>query len=79
MCVRLSRATPRDYSNVTLHLARGTGLGKNGMIERIKERWPRVQRGIEEALGPERSVSCACTRTLRGSRRATEGSSSNLL
>jgi hypothetical protein len=52
MCVRLSRATPRDYSNVTLHLARGTGLGKNGMIERIKERWPRVQRVSRRHSGP---------------------------
>jgi hypothetical protein len=46
----------RDYSRVTLHIARGTGLGKNAMTERIKERLPRVKRAIEAAVGPERSV-----------------------
>ncbi|KJC55619.1 hypothetical protein UB31_00495 [Bradyrhizobium sp. LTSP849] len=46
----------RNYGNVTLHLARASGLGKHSMIERIGERWPRVQRAIEAELGPERSV-----------------------
>ena len=46
----------RDYTNVTLHLARGSGLGKHNMIARIKERWPRVRRAVEAALTPDRSV-----------------------
>jgi hypothetical protein len=46
----------RDYSSVTLHVARGTGLGKNTMAERIRERMPRIKRALEEAIGPERSV-----------------------
>jgi hypothetical protein len=46
----------RDYSNVRLHVARGTGLGKNSMIERIKERLPRLRHAVEAAVGPERSV-----------------------
>ena len=46
----------RDYSSVRLHVARGTGLGKNAMIERIRERLPRIKKGLEEAIGPERSV-----------------------
>lgn len=46
----------RDYSSVKLHVARGTGLGKNAMIERIKERLPRVRQAVEAAVGPEHSV-----------------------
>jgi hypothetical protein len=46
----------RDYSSVRLHIARASGLGKNAMIERINERLPRVQRALEAAVSPERSV-----------------------
>lgn len=46
----------RDYSSVRLHVARGTGLGKNAMSERIRERLPRIKRALEEAIGSERSV-----------------------
>ncbi|UPT96301.1 hypothetical protein J4G48_0046040 [Bradyrhizobium barranii subsp. apii] len=46
----------RDYTNVTLHVARGTRLGKNAMIEHIKDRLPRVRRSVEEALGDHRSL-----------------------
>jgi hypothetical protein len=46
----------RDYSSVTLHVARGGGLGKNTMIERIKDRLPRIKKGLEAAIDPERSV-----------------------
>jgi hypothetical protein len=46
----------RDYSSVRLHVTRGTGLGKNAMAERIKERMPRIKKGLEEAIGPEHSV-----------------------
>jgi hypothetical protein len=46
----------RDYSNVTLHLARATGLGKNKMIEHSKQRLVHVQMALETMLGSERSV-----------------------
>jgi hypothetical protein len=46
----------RDYSSVRLHVARGAGIGKNTMAERIRERMPRIKKGLEEAIGPERSV-----------------------
>ncbi|SCB40279.1 hypothetical protein GA0061098_1008108 [Bradyrhizobium shewense] len=46
----------RDYSSVKLHVARASGLGKNAMIERIKDRLSRVRQSIETAVGPERSV-----------------------
>lgn len=46
----------RDYSSVTLHVARGGGVGKNTMIEKLNERLPRIKKGLEEAIGPERSV-----------------------
>src|SRR5262249_27638570 len=46
----------RDYSNVILHLARATGLGKNAMIERRKERLAHVQLALEAMVGSERSV-----------------------
>jgi hypothetical protein len=46
----------RDYSSVTLHVARGGGLGKNTMTERIRERLPRIKKGLEEAIGTKRSV-----------------------
>lgn len=49
-------AHARDYSNVTLHVARGTGLGKNAMTERLRERLPRIKKGLEESIGTERSV-----------------------
>lgn len=46
----------RDYNSVKLHVARGSGLGKNAMSERIRERLPRIKRAMEETIGPERSV-----------------------
>jgi hypothetical protein len=45
----------RDYSSVTLHVARGT-VGKDAMSKRIRARMPRIKKALEEALGPERSV-----------------------
>jgi hypothetical protein len=60
----------RNYGNVTLHLARASGLGKHNMIERIGERWPRVQRAIEAELGPERSVFMCMHKDTEG---ATKG------
>ncbi|WP_456822726.1 hypothetical protein [Bradyrhizobium sp. USDA 4502] len=46
----------RDYSSVTLHVARGGAVGKNTMTDRINERLPRIKKGLEEAIGPERAV-----------------------
>jgi hypothetical protein len=46
----------RDYSNVTLHVARATGLGKHSMIKNIRTRFPRVLSALEKEIGPERSV-----------------------
>ena len=59
----------RDYSSVQLHVARCTGIGKHSMIERIKDRLPRVRQAIEEAVSPEHSVFVAYTRTLKRSSR----------
>lgn len=49
-------AHARDYSSVRLHVARGSGLGKYAMTDRIRGRMPRIKKGLEEVIGPERSV-----------------------
>ena len=46
----------RDYSTVTLHVARATGIGKHSMVKNIKTRFPRLLHALERELGPERSV-----------------------
>jgi hypothetical protein len=46
----------RDYSTVTLHVARDTGLGKGTMVKSIKTRFPRLLHALENELGPDRSV-----------------------
>lgn len=46
----------RDYSPVTLHVARATGLGKTTMIPNIKTRFPRLLDALEREIGPDRSV-----------------------
>lgn len=46
----------RDYSTVTLHIARATGLGKHSMVKNIKTRFPRLLHALENELGPDRSV-----------------------
>jgi len=46
----------RDYSPVTLHVARATGLGKTTMIPNIKTRFPRLLDALESEIGPDRSV-----------------------
>ncbi|MGY4168356.1 hypothetical protein [Bradyrhizobium sp. USDA 4529] len=56
----------RDYSSVRLHVARGTGLGKNTMAERIKERMPRLKRALEAAIEPERSVFLCVHKDVEG-------------
>ncbi|WP_316232853.1 hypothetical protein [Bradyrhizobium sp. SZCCHNPS2010] len=46
----------RDYSSVTLHVARASGIGKGSMVERAKTRFPRIIEDLSERLSPERSV-----------------------
>ena len=46
----------RDYSTVTLHIARATGLGKHSMVRSIKARFPRLLHALEKELGSDRSV-----------------------
>jgi hypothetical protein len=46
----------RDYSTVTLHLARATGVGKTTMVKNIKTRFPRLLHALESEIGPDRSV-----------------------
>jgi hypothetical protein len=46
----------RDYSNVTLHVARCSGVGKRNMKEQFRARLPRLVSDLETRLGPERSV-----------------------
>jgi hypothetical protein len=53
----VSPSHARDYSNVTLHVARTSGgLGKQSMTKHIGARWPRVLEALEAKLGPDRSV-----------------------
>jgi hypothetical protein len=46
----------RDYSNVTLHVARASGVGKGSMVKNIKTRFPRLLSSLDRKLGSERSV-----------------------
>ncbi len=46
----------RDYSTVTLHISRATGLGKHTMVKNLKTRFPRLLQALENELGSDRSV-----------------------
>jgi len=46
----------RDYSTVTLHVARAAGVGKTAMVPKIKPRFRRLLRALKEEVGSERSV-----------------------
>lgn len=46
----------RNYSTVTLHVARAAGVGKTAMVKKIKTRFPRLLRSLKKELAPERSV-----------------------
>jgi hypothetical protein len=46
----------RTYANVTIHVARGSGLGKHKMAEHGKVRLPRLLANLEQELTPERKV-----------------------
>lgn len=50
----------RNYSRVTLHVARATGLGKGKMTETAAKRIPRVLRNIEGRDGGRRRVFLCC-------------------
>src|SRR5262249_39243809 len=49
-------AGTRNYANVTIHVARGSGLGKTKMTDRGKTRLPRLLANLAEALSPDRKV-----------------------
>ena len=46
----------RDYSTVTLHIARATGVGKTTMVKKVKARFPRLLHALENEIGSDRSV-----------------------
>lgn len=46
----------RRYANVTLHVARASGVGKHRMGDTFSTRYPRLLEALEVELGPERSV-----------------------
>jgi hypothetical protein len=46
----------RDYSNVRLHVARASGLGKGSMIENVEARVPRLLEALRREVSPESSV-----------------------
>ncbi|MDE5451937.1 hypothetical protein GWE18_03470 [Bradyrhizobium sp. CSA112] len=46
----------RDYSNVTLHVARASGVGKRNMRENFSTRFPRLLADLEGRLSPDRSI-----------------------
>ena len=46
----------RNYSTVTLHVARAAGVGKTTMVKKVKARFPRLLRSLKKGLTPERSV-----------------------
>lgn len=55
-CIIPTPPNVRDYSNVTLHVARASGLGKHSMIKRAQTRVPGVLSALEREIGPGRSV-----------------------
>jgi hypothetical protein len=46
----------RNYSTVTLHVARGVGVGKTAMVKKVKVRFPRLLRSLKKELTSDRSV-----------------------
>lgn len=46
----------RNYANVTIHVARGSGLGKTKMTEKGKVRIPRLIADLEQRLTADRKV-----------------------
>jgi hypothetical protein len=46
----------RNYSNVKMHVARGSGVGKGKMTEKGKVRIPRLLANLKEHLSPKRKL-----------------------
>jgi len=46
----------RNYSTVTLHVARAAGVGKTAMVPKIKPRFRRLLRALKGEVSPDRSV-----------------------
>jgi hypothetical protein len=46
----------RDYSRVTLHVARTSAVGKGSMVEHAKTRFPLLMSELTQRLAPERRV-----------------------
>lgn len=46
----------RSYQNVTLHIARATGVGKTAMVKEGSTRVPRLLANLENTLGKDRKV-----------------------
>ena len=46
----------RTYGNVTIHVARGSGVGKGTMTEKGKVRLPRLLANLQRHLKPDRKV-----------------------
>ena len=51
----------RTYANVTIHVARGSGLGKTKMTGHGKVRLPRLLANLEQTLTPDRRSYSAST------------------
>jgi len=49
-------AGTRTYANVTIHVARGSGVGKGTMTEKGKVRLPRLLADLQRHLKPDRKV-----------------------
>jgi hypothetical protein len=49
-------AGTRTYANVTIHVARGSGLGKTKMTDKGKVRVPRLLYNLQQHLRPDRRV-----------------------
>ena len=50
----------RSYRNVTIYVARANGLGKGKMIEKHKDRIPRLLDDLQNQLSPSRKVFLCC-------------------
>jgi hypothetical protein len=48
--------SPRTYANVTMHVARGSGVGKGAMTKKGKTRLPRLLADLQQHLTPARKV-----------------------
>jgi len=54
----------RSYSNVTLHVARASGVGKHKMIKTAEARVPRLLENLQGHLGKDRKVFLCCHKAI---------------